>query len=220
MNENELKNLWQSANERMIENFTITQKNTNEISQLKVNNFINSMKPVKLFTFLFGTLWVGTGIIILSHIFQSSYGDINKYFLFSVTFQIGLTAVALWIYLFQLITIYYLDMSEEILKTQEKLNNLKMSTLWVTRVLFLQLPFWTTFWWNETMFAEWNAWQLLITFSITAFFSFAAVWLFINIKFENRNKKWFKLIFNGKEWTPLMKSMDLLAQVETYKTEK
>jgi len=44
-----------------------------------------------------------------------------------------------------------------------------------------------------------------------------AIWLFFNIKYENRNKKWFQLIFSGKEWTPLMKSMELLEQVEEYK---
>jgi len=41
-------------------------------------------------------------------------------------------------------------------------------------------------------------------------FTVIAIWLFFNIKYENKNKKWFQLIFNGKEWTPLMKSMELL----------
>ena len=51
----------------------------------------------------------------------------------------------------------------------------------------------------------------------TVSFTFIAIWLFVNIKYENRNKKWFQLIFSGKEWIPLMKSMELLEQVDDYK---
>jgi hypothetical protein len=60
-------------------------------------------------------------------------------------------------------------------------------------------------------------WSIRLFFTIS--FTVVAFWLFINIKYENRNKKWFQLIFNGKEWTPLMKSMELLEQVEEYKDE-
>ena len=56
--------------------------------------------------------------------------------------------------------------------------------------------------------------QIVITLS----FTFVAVWLFRNIKNKNTNKKWFRLIFNGNEWTPLLKSIELLNQVNEYKT--
>jgi hypothetical protein len=85
--------------------------------------------------------------------------------------------------------------------------------------MFLQLPVWTTFWWNETMLTDWNFLQWSILSLYTGSFTFVALWLFFNIKYENRDKKWFKFIFNGKEWTPLMKSMELLEQVEEYKNE-
>ena len=44
--------------------------------------------------------------------------------------------------------------------------------------------------------------------------------LFFNIKIENRDKKWFRLIFEGKEWTPLMRAMELSEQIEEYKIEE
>ena len=140
-------------------------------------------------------------------------------FFFSASFQVALTAIALFIYLYQLITIYQVDISDSILTTQKRLGSLKISTLLVTRILFLQLPVWTTFWWNETMFQKWNVFQWLITGSVTLAFSFAAIWLFFNIKFKNRDKKWFKFIFNGSEWAPLIKSMDLLEQLDEYKAD-
>ena len=219
MNELELKKLWQTANEKLEKTLAINRINSDEISQLKVYHFISSMKPIKFFTLLTGIIWVGLGSIILSHTYLYAFSESNKFFLFSASVQVGLTAIAILIYLYQLITIYQVDITDQILKTQKKLASLKITTLWVTRILFLQLPVWTTFWWTEAMFQDWNAFQWIIAGSITLAFVFAAIWLFFNIKFENRDKKWFKLIFNGKEWIPLMESMKLLEQINEYKTD-
>lgn len=219
MNESELKDLWQSTNHNLEERMVINKNNTDDITNMKVHGILGSMKPIKIFTLLVGILWVGIGGMVLSSIYVNAFSEANKFFLFSASIQVGLTAIALFIYLYQLITIYQVDMNAPIISTQEKLSNLKMSTIWVTRLLFLQLPVWTTFWWNEAMFTDWRAWQWVITLFFTLSFTGIAVWLFFNIKYENRHKKWFQLIFRGKEWTPLMKSMELLEQVKAYKEE-
>ena len=52
---------------------------------------------------------------------------------------------------------------------------------------------------------------------VTLSFTVIAVWLFLNINYENRDKKWFRLIFNGTEWQPVIKSMELLHQIDHYK---
>lgn len=217
MNELELKKLWQTSTDKLEKSNIINKNYIDDITQLKVQSLLGSMKPVKILTLLVGILWVGFGGVVLIYIYLNSFSESNKFFLFSASIQVGLTAMALYIYIYQLITIYQVDITAPIIKTQEILINLKKSTLWVTRILFLQLPVWTTFWWNETMFTDWNLLQWAIVGTITTLFTFVAIWLFFNIKYENRNKKWFKLIFSGKEWTPLMKSLELLEQVEEYK---
>ncbi|MGJ1203827.1 hypothetical protein [Sphingobacterium lactis] len=217
MNEIELKELWKSANEKLEESTLIARKNTEDITRIKLHNFLSSMKPIKIFTLLAGIIWVGSGTIILSHIYVYAFSEANKFLFFSAAIQILCTLIALWIYLYQLIKIYGVNIYDPILETQEKLVQLRISTLLSARILFLQLPVWTTFWWNQAMVADWNLLQWVTTISVTLSFSSAALWLFFNIKYENRNKKWFKLIFRGKEWIPLMKSMELLEQVEEYK---
>lgn len=219
MNELELKELWKTTNDKLEKGFVISKQNTGDITRMKVYSLLGSMKPIKIFALLVGTLWVVIGGIALSSIYLNSFSEANKFFLFSASIQVGLTATALFVYLYQLITIYQIDITDPILRTQEKLTNLKMSTLWVTRILFLQLPVWTTFWWNETMLTDWGILQWALTLFFTVSFTAIAVWLFFNIKYENRNKKWFRLLFSGKEWTPVMKSMELLAQVEEYKEQ-
>lgn len=219
MNELELKKLWQTTNDNLEKNFVINKKNTDDITRIKVQNLLGSMKPLKIFALLIGFLWVGIGSIVLGSIYLNSFSEANKFFLFSGSFQVGLTAIAIFVYLYQLIMIYQVDITDSIINTQKKISSLKISTLWVNRILFLQLPVWTTIWWNETIINDWGIIQWSIRLFFTISFTVVAFWLFINIKYENRNKKWFQLIFNGKEWTPLMKSMELLEQVEEYKEQ-
>jgi len=140
----------------------------------------------------------------------------NLFLLFSASIQIGLTAIALIFYIYQLFMIYQVDITDPILKTQKRLASLQTTTLWITRILTLQLPVWTTFYWNTSMIDNGNWILWIIQGIVTISSACVAIWLFFNIRYENRNKKWFKLIFNGKEWTPLMKSMELLEQMEEY----
>jgi hypothetical protein len=220
MKESELKQYWARANEKLEMSLLINKINTEELKQLKVYHFISEMKAIKLFTLICGTLWTGFGIAILSRIFIYQYIYANKFFLFSATFQVALTAIAIIVYFYQIITIYTVDITEPVIKTQEKLSSLRSSTIWVARILFLQLPVWTTFYWNESMLENGSLLLWIIQTLVTLFFTFAALWLFFNIKIENRDKKWFRLIFEGKEWTPLMRAMELSQQIEEYKIEE
>lgn len=219
MNDPELKKLWQTTHETMAANFVINKKITEDITRVKVHTLLGSMKPLKIFTLLIGFLWVGIGAMALGAIYTYTFPEANKFFLYSATVQILLTAMALIIYIYQLTQIFRVALYDPILQTQQKLAQLKISTLWAVRIMALQLPVWTTFWWNETMLTDWNIWQWAITLSVTVSFTFLALWLFFNIKQENMHKKWFKRIFAGKEWTPLLKSVELLEELDEYKAD-
>lgn len=219
MNESELKKLWQTTNEKLEENLTLNNELKNDMTSVKVHGIIGSMKPLKIFTLIVGILWVVFGAGFLGGIFANTYQEVNKFFLYSATVQVVLTAIALGIYIFQLIKIYQVEITDPILQTQKKLAELKVSTLWAARIMFLQIPVWTTFWWTETMLTEWNILQWAITLSVTIAAAILSIWLFFNIKYENRNKKWFNLIFTGKEWSPLMKSIEMLDQINDYEPD-
>ena len=219
MNEQELKQLWQTTNEKLEENFVINKKNMEDLKRVKIYSMLGSMKPVKIFALLIGILWVGMGIIVLSSIYINAFPEANKFFLFSASVQVLITAIALILYIYQLTKIYEVEIDAPILQTQKKLAQLQTSTLWSTRILLLQLPLWTTFWWNESMLTDWSIVQWVIVLFFTVSFTILALWLFFNIKYENRNKIWFQLIFAGKEWTPIMKSIEMLEQIEDYQSD-
>lgn len=219
MNENELKSLWQDANQKLVNSLSINKKNTEEITKLKVGNLISSMKPTKIVLLFLGLIWVlGVGGFV-GHQFITAYYYSSPFFLYSLLVQVLLTAIATGVYISQLNLIWKVDFSESVFTIQEKLSNLKVSTLNAARILFLQLPLWSIFYLNKKMFVVENWLWWLLQGLITLCLASLAVWLFYNIKFENRNKKWFRWIFRRKEWQPIIRSMDLLKQIEDYKKE-
>ena len=126
MNKNELQDLWNSSNEKLERSLSLHEKHTADITNLKVDHFLSSMKPLKIFTIIIGIIWVGTGVTILSHLAIYSFEQVSKFFFFSAALQIGLTALALFIYLYQLILLYQVDLTEPVLKAQKRLANLKV----------------------------------------------------------------------------------------------
>ena len=220
MNEKELILLWQSENERSENSLTINKKYSDAITGLKIQNFLSSMKPLKIFAILVGIFWVVLLGSLLVFLPVKSSGKISMFFLFSAAVQVMLTAIAVGFYVHQVYLISKIDFNETILSIQEKLSGLQASTLNATRILVLQLPMWTTFYWNEEMFASGNLFLWLLQGITTLSFTWLAIWLFHNIRYENKNKKWFQWLFKGREWQPILLSLELLNQIQEYREER
>ena len=214
MDDKELKALWQTQAQKLEENILLTRKYAEEISKMKVQSALASMKPLKIFTIIVGIIWVGFVDLLIIGSWQSG----SAFFLVSATIQVVLSKLALGIYLYQLVLISQINLGTPVLEAQEKIASLKASTLWVARLLFLQLPIWTTFYLNAQMLKQ--PLSLFINLLITVLFTWAALWLFFNIKYENRDKKWFRVIFEGKEWTPMLQSMEFLDEIRCFQKDE
>lgn len=215
MEETAIISLWKSYHTQLQQSLALNRKNAEDITKIKVQSLLGSMKPLKLFAVVAGIIWV----IFLNTLIFNLAGIASPFFLASAIIQSLLTTLAIGIYLYQLVLINQVDISEPVVLTQYRLARLISSTLWVARLLFLQLPVWTIFYWNKSMLDNGNILLYLLQAAVTIAFTCVSVWLFTHIKYENRNKKWFRLIFNGKEWNPVMKSIELLQEIEEYKKE-
>ncbi|MGO4290587.1 hypothetical protein [Chitinophaga sp. RAB17] len=213
MEDTEMIHLWKSYDKKLEENLSFNRQNAADITHMKVQSALASMKPLKIFTILIGIIWV----IWVDSILISTFHIANPFFLVSAGIQVLLTKLAIGIYLYQLLLIQQVDINAPVLDTQEKLSKLKSSTLWCARLLFLQLPVWTTFYWNQSMLDNSNGWLYALQIMVTVSFTYLAIWLFVNIRYKNSHKKWFHFIFNGKEWNPVIKAMELLHQVQEYR---
>ena len=213
MDDTKLLELWKSTDKKLEESLRLNRQNAEDITKIKVHSFLASMKPLKLFTLLVGILWVGFVDLLIINSFPYA----SPFFLVSAGIQVLLTKLAIGIYFYQLILIYQVDVGEPVIDTQENLARLKSSTLWVTRLLILQLPVWTTFYINAEMIKNGGVVFFLVQVPVSLTFFFIAIWLFMNIKYKNRDKKWFRLIFSGREWDPVIQSMALLDQIREYR---
>jgi hypothetical protein len=70
------------------------------------------------------------------------------------------------------------------------------------------------------MFASGNLFLWLLQGITTLSFTWLAIWLFFNIRYENKNKKWFQWLFKGREWQPILLSLELLNQIQEYREER
>jgi hypothetical protein len=215
MENTDILNLWKSYDKKLEENLVLNKRNAEDITKIKVQSLLKSMRPIKLFIIITGIVWVIFVDVLIIKFFHFA----SPFLLISAVTHVLLTKLAIGIYLYQVTLIYQVDISKPVLATQGKLASLKSSTLWVARLSFLQLPIWTIFYWNKSMLENGNFWLYAIQFIVTVSFAVVSVWLFFNIKYENRGKKWFQLIINGIEWNPVIKSMELCREVEEFKQD-
>lgn len=219
MDQSEIINLWKAYDRKLEASLSLNKSNAIDLTRLKTKSLLSSMAPLKLFTIVVGMLWVFVGGTLISNLFVHAYASVSPFFLYSAVIQLLLTAIAIVIYLYQLVLIHQMDITATLIITQKRLTHLKSSTLWVARILFLQLPAWTTFYWSMDIFKSGNLPYIFINSSVTLIALGISLWLFINIRYENREKKWFKLIFEGKEWTPVIKAIELHKEIEAFERE-
>ena len=214
MNDTDLKYLWQTGNEQIASSQKSDKTSLDKLTKRNVSHFLSSMKPIKIFTLLVGLLWVFSIGYVLIKLTINAYAQVSLYFLYSAYFQVMLTAMAVILYIIQLSTLYSIDFNKPVVILQKTLIKLKASTLNVTRILILQLPFWTTFYWNESMFKNGTLPLFILQGAVTISFTFLSLWLFFHLKFENADKWWFKLLLQGKEWEPIITSINILNEME------
>lgn len=200
---------WKSYENRLDEVLVLHRGNSLDITRMKMRSMLRSMSPVKVFAITVGIVWV-----IVVDAFLLAVDQASIFFLVSMTIQSLITKIAIGIYVYQLVLVYKLDVESPVAQTQHRLGKLANSTLLATRILFLQLPLWTTFFLNSQMIENAGSLFIILQSAITLSFTIAAWWLFKNIRWENRNKRWFKLFFSGIEWIPILRSIELSREIE------
>ena len=69
MQDTELINLWKSYDKKLEENLLFNKKNAEQITELKVQSLLASMRPTKIFTIIIGLVWVGFVDLLIINLF-------------------------------------------------------------------------------------------------------------------------------------------------------
>ena len=191
-----------------LQNYTYQQKQ-------RANDKLGKLNLQKKILVLLGIIY-GLGLLFLA-VNSMTY---QKIFFCICTAAIGIiTLYAVVVYIQQLYWIQKFSNEENIVEAQEKLVKLQDSTLSVTRILFLQTPFYCLFFVSPAMIAGSPAAFFFVTLPIALLFAFASLWLYRNIDIKNAGKKWFSILFGSSEWTHLVQSQRFLDDIEEFKKE-
>ena len=210
MNEQEMIDIWQSFDQKLQSVLEVNRKNAIEITRLKVSSNLGSAKPIKWFAILVGLGWC----LILGAVFSISLLHQPPHFIF-ISFMMLLLAInviGVGMYIYHLFLIGRIDHAENVAAAQRDLAKLQTSTLTVTRILILQIPFYASL--HLFLTTEVNVIYWVVNLLIIGGFIAGTLWLFFKIDPANRHERWFQLLFNDPEWNSVVKSIEMLDQID------
>lgn len=219
MKDLELNALWKEYDRKLeesrvlnLQTWAVNRQTFEWMQTQKVRSRLRPMGVFKGWAVFLGVLWV----LFLGMLAVGDHGR-HGWFTFSITVLFLFNVYAIIAYLRQMALIRQIDYTDHILQTQQQLAALQASTLRTTRILFLQAPFYSTWFWSERLIAG-NAlafWAIAVP--VVALLSLGAFWLYRNISLANADKKWFRLLFNGIEWSPILRAMEYLKEIDEFR---
>ncbi|HZE83744.1 MAG TPA: hypothetical protein VE035_05505 [Puia sp.] len=219
MEDTELKEMWKEYDQRIeqakvlnLQAWAVNLQTIEYLQAHKAKTKLGSLASFKIWMVVFGMLWV----VVLGVLLYGNQGK-NIYFTVSVAMLMIFTLLANAVYIWHIVLIRQVNFSESIITMQEKLSELQASTINIVRILWLQMPFYTTWFWNSKWIrdAGLNFW--LTAVPITLLFCLLSIWLYRNISYKNVNKKWFRILFRGKDWDSVISAIHYLDEIEEFK---
>jgi len=186
-----------------------------EIQQQKAKNALRPARNYSLVAILVGLIYAGLVVYFLNF----TYPFTSVFTQISIAIHLLVTLIAIAMYIRQLCRISEINQSENVVQMQQKLAKLQSSTVKIVGISLLQLPVFST--WNISfeLINEQPTQFWFIQMPIVLLFTFAGIWLYKNMDIKNMDKKWFKIIFYGSEWSALVSSGKFLKEIERFEKE-
>ena len=182
----------------------------------KAKSKLTSVAAIKVLGIVLGLLWVW----LLGSLGFAAYIVGNLFFAVSAGIVMLISIIAIIVYIKHLVLIAQIKESDTITYTQRKLAELQTSTLKITRILFLQMPFYSTWFITPTLLANAGAGWLIVQIVCTTVLTFLSIWLYRNISFKNVNKRWFRILFGNSEWTGVTQAISFIKEIDEFKNDK
>jgi hypothetical protein len=221
MEDLELKNIW-AAYDKKLEEAKILNLQSWALN-LKCFEELQLHKAKSKLRALAGFRW---GVIVLSIAYVLFLSMLvyfirwrNIYFTVSIGMIALITMITLVTYIKHIVIISQINYSNSITDTQGKLSILRSSMINIVRIAWLQLPFWSTFFWSSKWIIYGSLSFWLIPLPITLFLTWLAIWLYRNVSLKNMDRAWFKILLGSPEWTSVQKALEFMREIEVFKQD-
>lgn len=211
MEDNELKNLWQAYDEKLQKTLDLNQKILDALQTDRVESKLDAFRRSH-------TIILGAGIVwILFLLFLWVNTLHNLYFTVSVGAIIGFNVYAVVAYARHLSMLSAIRVSDSITETQDRLARLQIDLSDVGRILFLQAPFYCTFWYTDELVANAGPVFWGIQALIVGTFTTLAVFLYKNVNYRNLHKNWVRKFMDSFGGSKLRQATEFLHEIESFK---
>ncbi len=221
MEEQDFINIWKTYDKKIEEARVLNMQswalNLQWFESMQTNKA--KAKMSSLANFKAGAVILGILYIFFLSVLIYGNGLKNIYFTISLLLILLITIIVTGVYIKHIILIRQIRYTESLTNTQENLSRLQSSTINMVRIAWLQLPLYTTWFWNTDWIVRHSLNFWLVAFPVTLLFTMLAIWLYRNISLNNMNKRWFKILFNTPEWKSVRKSMEFIKEIELFKEE-
>lgn len=220
MEDLELQKIWKAYDSKLeeikvlnLQSWALNLHSLETIQTYKARSKLDALATFNLWAVVLGIVWIlFLGVLVYGNRFQ------NPYFSVSISMILLFTIIAVVAYIRHIIIIREIDFGQSITDMQKKLAQLETSTFRSTRIVWLQLPFYTTWFWYNQWMSDPKFW--LISFPITIGFTFLAIFLYRNITQENIHKKWVRtLLMSGPEYAYVLQARDFIDEIEKFKKD-
>jgi len=219
MQDSELENMWKVDSGKTdpayimnLQTWALHVRTIEYVQTFKAEARLRSLATFKSMAAAIGLIWsLFLGILIYGNHFKNVFfsGSLSILLLFSI--------LSIVVYARQIILIKTIDYGEPVTAIQERLSKLQISTVGIVRLLWLQLPFYTTFFWSSQWIKS-DKFFWVIALPITLAFTFLAVWIYRQLSLKNREKKWFRILVGKKEWVSITDAKTALDEIATFKS--
>lgn len=216
MEEVNLISLWKEQSVKIDQSLAMNKKLLRELINQKAHSALRSLTLLMSGGIVAAVLYLallGTGLAYA----VTHYSPDANYFIVSVGAIFLINIKALYDYIRHLAWANNIDYSGDVMQIQQKLVQLNLSIVRHIRIMFLQLPFWTTFFLNGKSFPQHTPWYwILLQVMVTGASVFAAYWLYKNLTLQNADKKIIKKILNTWDRKYVTKALDAYEELEAF----
>jgi len=212
MEDTTLMDLWKAQEEKLDRTMQLNLFLLESMQKQKVRSKLNGLARIKASAVILGIAYILLlGLLIYGNQFK------NIYFSISIGAILLFNVLAVIVYLHHISLIRQVDYSQSITGAQENLSRLQASTF-NTRFLFLQTPFYSTWFWSQEMIAGSGIKFWLISVPVGLLLTILAIWLYRNLRPENMHKKWVnRFIRSNPEHRSIIEAQEFLTEIEQFK---
>jgi hypothetical protein len=215
MSADEFQNLWKEYDAKLERSFSLSRRLFTDVQQQKVGSELRPLIRSRVFGIVVGIVWMvlmGFCLYVVRRqpVMAVSFG------VFCVCTFIGIVG-----YIRDVSVILAIDFADNVVETQRKLAAMQSAMVRDIRLVWLQLPFWASFFVSNAFIRSSGRLFYLVEVPVFLCLVGVAVFLYLNITVRKaQHKKWVAALIRSAGSRRVSRAIGLLKELEAFEREE